>query len=184
MHLKLLLLLWSIGMMFCSAPCCVLILRLGCWIWVLACDSERFGRCGKSPTSIKHKEWNIFLLCKLKITNMSEKRCRIVCVCVYVHILCVRVCVCVCVYQSLLKPIIWQRTCCRGTSESAGACKPARLRGSTTTHVCVNVLHYFCSHAASQAAPEPCSLVALHTLCDQSRGRKDHHNGLYKRKKL
>ena len=35
----------------CSAPCCVVIFRLGCWVWVLACDSERFGSCGKFPTT-------------------------------------------------------------------------------------------------------------------------------------
>ena len=26
---------------------------LGCWLWILACDSERIGRCGKSPTNSK-----------------------------------------------------------------------------------------------------------------------------------
>ena len=29
----------------------VVIILLGCWAWVLTFDSERFGHCGKSPTS-------------------------------------------------------------------------------------------------------------------------------------
>ena len=35
----------------CSAPCCGTLLILGCWVRALACDSERFGRCGKFPTN-------------------------------------------------------------------------------------------------------------------------------------
>ena len=29
----------------------VILVRLGCCIWELACDSEKFGCCGKSPTN-------------------------------------------------------------------------------------------------------------------------------------
>ena len=38
------------GYVGCSAPCCVKYLQV-CWAWVLACDSERIGRCGRSPTN-------------------------------------------------------------------------------------------------------------------------------------
>ena len=51
---SLLLLLLSIKYQYddCSAPCSYnTVHRLGCWAWVLACDSERFGCCGKSPTN-------------------------------------------------------------------------------------------------------------------------------------
>ena len=35
----------------CGAPCWGIILRVGCSVCVLACASERFGHCGKSPSS-------------------------------------------------------------------------------------------------------------------------------------
>ena len=35
----------------------VILVRLGCWVWVLACNSERIGRCGKSPTIIRFIFW-------------------------------------------------------------------------------------------------------------------------------
>ena len=48
--LLLLLLLLSISIMVVLHPV-VIILRLSCWVWVLACVSERFGYCGKIPTT-------------------------------------------------------------------------------------------------------------------------------------
>ena len=56
--------------------CCILLLRiygwavvilvgLGCWVWVLTCDSERIGRCGKSSTN-STRNWTSFPLYNIK----------------------------------------------------------------------------------------------------------------------
>ena len=53
-----------------SAPCCY-ILRRGWLVWVLACDRERFGRSGKSPTN-STRNLNIFFLCRNKNKNVAD----------------------------------------------------------------------------------------------------------------
>ena len=50
----------------------VIILRLGCWVEALACDSERFGCGGKSPTNSTR---NLISLNLKKFHTYSISKC-------------------------------------------------------------------------------------------------------------